>query len=41
MIAGMALSSDPAISGGMPVVRPEESTARPTVIVRSLVGRKS
>ena len=30
---------DPAICGGMPVVRPEDSTASPTVIVRSLVGR--
>ena len=36
MIAGSALTNEPAISTGMLVVRPADSAARPTVIVRSL-----
>ena len=34
MIAGSALTKEPAISTGMLVVRPADSAARPTVIVR-------
>ena len=34
-MAGSALTSEPAMSSGIEVVRPAASTARPTVIGRS------